>query len=380
MAFIDNSNFSNWPMGGMLEYELSILECLCDEYDVDLWGVSVDGQAEESIIIKGKEYRLNIYGNVHTSKKIIPNYWMGMSILNCKRFKEKKYDVIYAHTGSCFVGAVLGNKYSKNCVKAYHQHGLSYKTNYSLMVSIQKPFYWLSQRLADVVFLVTDEESAKEHVQKMKRKSHAKFIGIGSPINLCRFDTEKIIDRIERHGKEGIKSFIYVGRLSAEKNLKDLLLAFSIYKEMRSNNVVLNLLGDGPERESLIRYSQELGIADSILFLGAKKHGEVFEYLLNSDVFLISSDGEGVSIATLEAFASGLPVVCFDVPGLGKQNRDGITGIVVKQHSARAFAEAICDVEDNIVRYSRGCMEEAKKYSNVLISKKISINLTKHKG
>ena len=40
MAFVDLTNFKDWPMGGMLEYELAILPYLAEYYDLDIWGYS----------------------------------------------------------------------------------------------------------------------------------------------------------------------------------------------------------------------------------------------------------------------------------------------------------------------------------------------------
>ena len=43
MAFVDLTNFKDWPMGGMLEYELAILPYLAEYYDLDIWGYSLNG-------------------------------------------------------------------------------------------------------------------------------------------------------------------------------------------------------------------------------------------------------------------------------------------------------------------------------------------------
>ena len=43
LAFVDLTNYTTWPIGGMLEYELAILPYIAQSFDVDLWGVSVDG-------------------------------------------------------------------------------------------------------------------------------------------------------------------------------------------------------------------------------------------------------------------------------------------------------------------------------------------------
>lgn len=371
MAFIDNSNFLNWPMGGMLEYELSILGHLCEEYDVDLWGVSVDGISVETINVCGVEHKLNIYGNVQTKNKVIPNYWLGLSILTCKEFKIKKYDVIYAHTGSCFVGAVLGNKYERNTVKVYHQHGLSYKTNHSLMVGIQKPFYWLSQRMADIVFLVTDDKSAQNYSATMRKKSKATFVGIGSPIRIEKFNHENIVKRIEKRKEERIETFIYVGRLSQEKNVSQMIEAFRIFIDRYKSTANLCLIGDGPDRFNVEETINRLNLTGQVILEGTKPHAETFKLLENADAFLISSKGEGVSLAVLEAYASGLPVVCFSVPGLEAQIVDGVTGKVAEKLSPDSFADAMKFVEDNKTQLSFHCLETAKNYDTSIISQKI---------
>lgn len=368
MAFIDNSNFIDWPMGGMLEYELAILRALIEEYDVDLWGVSVDGQSPEYVEIGNTKKTVNVYCNVHTKKKIIPNYLQCLKIVNCKAFKKQKYDIVYAHTGSCFVGACMVID-KKNTILAYHQHGLSYKTNHSLFIGIQKPFYRLSQKQADVVFVVSDQESVDRHVRELRWKHNNKFVSVGSPINIDKFDIDLVKERIER-AKDKI-NFIYVGRLSSEKNISAMIKAFGLYHKSNPKSV-LNLVGDGPERENLEKITKNIKLDDSIIFHGAVRHADVYPYLMDSDVFLISSNGEGVSVAVLEAFAAGLPVVCYKVPGLEKQNVNGVTGIVVKEHTSEAFSNAMSDVVGNIEYYANNCINEAKKYDYRIIASKIS--------
>lgn len=375
MAFIDNSNFKDWPMGGMLEYELSILRYLIREYDLDLWGVSVDGVVTEYVQIGDIQKKVNIFGNVHTKNKIIPNYLLGIKIAHCKEFKQQDYDIIYAHTGSCFVGACKVVDKNKT-ILAYHQHGLSYKTNKSLMVGIQKPFYRKSQKLADVVFVVSDQESVDKHVQELEWDSKNKFISIGSPIDTDRFDRKTIEQRIKKGHGDREMSFLYVGRLSSEKNIPAMIEAFSIYHRV-DERAILNLVGDGPERENIEKMVSSLKLKKNVIFHGAVKHADVYPYLMNADIFLITSNGEGVSIAVLEAFAAGLPVVCFKVPGLEKQNIDGFTGIVVNEHTAEAYSKAMQSVAEKKDFYANNCMVEAEKYDYRIISEKISEAINK---
>lgn len=370
MAFIDLSNFNDWPMGGMLEYELSILRKLVYYYEIELWGVSVDGTRPKPLILDGKIYKVNIYANVHTKNKFLPNYFKGLGILANKEFKQRNYDCIYAHSGSCFVGAYI-LKHSEKSVFAYHQHGLSYRTNHAPMIMIQKPFYWISQRCADVVFVVSGDKSVAAFANEMRKKSKAIFVGVGSPIDLDKFDDIAIKKRIQMRDKKHINSFVYVGRISPEKNISSMIQAFSIYLKKTNNGAILNLIGDGPDTEKIESLANQLGIRKNVVFHGRKKHEEIYQLIQSADSFLITSNGEGVSIAVLEAFASGLPVVSYNVPGLQEQNKDKYTGAIAERRTPESFANAMSYVDANKTQLSLNCLEEAKLYSDIKLTEKI---------
>ena len=101
MAFVDLTNFKDWPMGGMLEYELAILPYLAEYYDLDIWGYSLNGVIPMPLVLNGKEYPVHVCGNCSTNRRIIPNFWRGLSIFKHKSYFLNRYDIVYAHTGSC---------------------------------------------------------------------------------------------------------------------------------------------------------------------------------------------------------------------------------------------------------------------------------------
>lgn len=369
MAFIDLTNYKDWPIGGMLSYEIAIIRNLSKYYDIDLWGVSVDDSINDSVTIGGINYIIHRYANVNTKKKIIPNFWKGTAIAFNKEFKNNKYDIVYAHSGSCMTGARLSG--GSKPVYVYHQHGLSYITNHSLMSYTQKPFYWIAQRVAEVVFLVTDDDSARKYAIEMKKKSKASFWAIGSPINLNDYNLKAIKRRIEKNKGMGTKCFIYVGRLSPEKNVGIMIEAFSKYKKMFDGDSVLRLVGDGPDRENLESIVKKLKLEKDVIFYGSKSHNETIELLETSDVFLITSNGEGVSIAVLEAYASGLPVICFSVPGLCSQVLDGETGLVTSVHTDEAFAKNMKKIDDFRTPMALACIRRASLYDEKKIAETI---------
>lgn len=103
---------------------------------------------------------------------------------------------------------------------------------------------------------------------------------------------------------------IYTGRLHPDKCLDDLLTALS--KARISDQPVYGLIvGDGPDRERLQALCWNLKIADRVRFTG--QVDDVQPYLLASDVFVLPSRNEGLSVALLEAMAAGVPSVASDI-------------------------------------------------------------------
>lgn len=104
---------------------------------------------------------------------------------------------------------------------------------------------------------------------------------------------------------------LYVGRLEAEKGVDLLIRA---WQNVAVDGALLLIVGDGSQRAELERLAAEnSSLAASIEFRGAT--ADVQCYLQAADLFVLPSRSEGISIALLEAMASGLPVIATDVGG-----------------------------------------------------------------
>jgi glycosyltransferase involved in cell wall biosynthesis len=99
------------------------------------------------------------------------------------------------------------------------------------------------------------------------------------------------------------------------------------------------LVGQGPLEEAIRSLVSDLGVEKSVLFAGAA--GDVRPYLAAADLFVLSSDREGLPLVLLEAMSFGLPCVVSDVGGAREAVRNGVNGFVVPPGSAPALAEAI---------------------------------------
>jgi glycosyltransferase involved in cell wall biosynthesis len=102
---------------------------------------------------------------------------------------------------------------------------------------------------------------------------------------------------------------VYAGRLSPEKGVDVLLDAWALAPGPR--RATLCVVGDGPERAALESRAARLGVAASVRFEGAS--GDVGPWLRAADAFVLPSRTEGLSLALLEAMASGVAIVATDV-------------------------------------------------------------------
>ncbi|MCC8062195.1 MAG: glycosyltransferase [Rikenellaceae bacterium] len=102
------------------------------------------------------------------------------------------------------------------------------------------------------------------------------------------------------------------GRLTAAKNQANLLRAFAWAHE-RNPKLRLVVIGKGELRDTLQQQIEQLGISSCAVLAGA--HTNVADYYGAADVFVMSSDWEGMPMTILEAMASGCPIVTTDAGG-----------------------------------------------------------------
>jgi glycosyltransferase involved in cell wall biosynthesis len=113
---------------------------------------------------------------------------------------------------------------------------------------------------------------------------------------------------------------LYVGRISAEKNLETLRRWLEGLP-----NVWLAVVGDGPQRKSLERYFEGL----PVFFAGFLHGEELAGAYASSDIFVMPSRTETLGLVVLEAMCSGLPVVAARAGGIPEMIQDEVTGYLV---------------------------------------------------
>jgi glycosyltransferase involved in cell wall biosynthesis len=131
---------------------------------------------------------------------------------------------------------------------------------------------------------------------------------------------------------------ISVGNLSPEKGHEQLLARIS---DLTRNHLDVHLLmvGTGPLRQRLELHSDELGLSDRVHFLGSRP--DVPRLLTSADVFVLTSETEGMPAVLIEAGMSGLPSVAFNVGGVAEVLDHGVTGMLIAPGDLKGFGEAL---------------------------------------
>jgi len=133
-------------------------------------------------------------------------------------------------------------------------------------------------------------------------------------------------------------TFLYVGRLSPEKNVDIILRAFSLLYS-KNKNVRLRIVGEGPLLQSLQVLIQELQITEVVMIVPWTN--DVASEMGQADVLVLASSHEGYGMVLIEAMAAGLPIVTTNVGCAGEVVHDGVHGFVVPVGDTNAFAEKL---------------------------------------
>ncbi len=165
-------------------------------------------------------------------------------------------------------------------------------------------------------------------------------------LDLTRFNPDQRGERFRRaHRLPASPVLAYVGRLDPEKNVHELIEALALVRTR--HDVHLLVVGEGQERRRLEALAVELGVAGSVTFTGFVPDEELPEAYAAADVFGIPGTAELQSLVTLEAMASGLPVLGVDAGALPHLVRHGENGWRYRHGDVPALADRLGQLLDS---------------------------------
>lgn len=164
------------------------------------------------------------------------------------------------------------------------------------------------------------------------------------------------------------KNIIAVGRLSKEKGFLDLIDIMSLVVNIDSE-VTLTLIGDGIEKEKIIKKIKELSLEKNIILTGYLNQYEIEEKMQRSSIYAMTSISESFGLVILEAMNIGLPVIGFDSSS-GARELIKDTGILIPNRNKEAFRDAILSLLEN-KKELQELGKKSKEKTQLYTSKKI---------
>ena len=133
---------------------------------------------------------------------------------------------------------------------------------------------------------------------------------------------------------------VNAARLTSVKNHNMLIEAIKLLNEKnRAANYLVSIFGEGEQRESLEKRVKDYSLEDRIIFHG--HYNNIYAVFKSSDVFVLTSQNEGLPMSLLEAMSLGAVPICTSVGGIKEVIKDGENGFLVAPGDPAALAEVL---------------------------------------
>ena len=226
------------------------------------------------------------------------------------------------------------------------------------------------QSKSDFVTMPT-EKAIKDLIWSRGREFKVPVAAVSNGVDLRRFKAGKANKKI--YQKYDLPSdapiVLYVGRVDPEKKVGLVLEAFERFlynnKIDKLSKICLVVVGDGVDKNRLIKEAKRLGVDENVKFLGKVLPPDLYELYKVGDVFATASEIETQGIVLIEAAATGLPLIAVDKGAVSEVCQDGINGVLCRPGDVAAIAEAIKQIlgdEELRQKYAEASLKIASEH------------------
>ena len=165
--------------------------------------------------------------------------------------------------------------------------------------------------------------------------------------------------------KGGVVHIGYAGRITIEQKRVDYLI--KVIKRLYELKVdfEFEFAGTGDYYEQFVSEIRNLDYENRCIFLGEIRRDEIYEFWLDKDVFIATSDWEGRSISKLEAMISGVVPIVTDTSGSADDIENGVNGYIVPIGAWELIVERICELyadKSKVVSMATNAKRYAEEY------------------
>lgn len=341
-------------VGGAEKLLVDLLPLLRDKgHQVDLLVFDgVETVLKDSIIQKGiSVFELSKGNDVNNDKKEV---YDPFHIIRLRKFM-RGYDIIHTHNSICQLYVAIAHYlYCSSTPLVTTEHS---SNNRRRSKKWYKPIdKWMYNQYASIICIADGTRLNLENY-------------IGQQRSICTInngvDIQRFIKPIKDISKQEEFIITMVAGLRAEKDHETMIKAMSLLP----SNYRLQLVGGGVREHELKQFTQQQSLSERVTFTGPSL--DVPDILEKSDIAVLSSHWEGLSLSSVEGMASGRPFIASDVDGL--REIVGGAGILFPHGDYKALAQKIQWLCEHPVEYdivAKRCQARAQHYDISVMAEK----------
>ena len=278
----------------------------------------------------------------------------------------KRYDVVHSHNTACqFFLAAAKKITTSKCEIVTTEHSTSNRRRGHSFFKVADD--WMYHQYKTIICV---SEISAQNIKDYTGDQQLPIAVIPNGIDFNKFNRSEPDPEIMANFANVHRSVMVAG-FRYEKDHPTVIKAFSILPA----DYHLFLIGDGARREEFEHLCSQLGCQEKVHFLGIRS--DIPALLKASDVVIMSSHREGLSLSSLEGMASGRPFIASDVEGLHEivyehgllfphEDAQSLADIILKLAGSKEFSEQIAKkCEERAKQFDIGLM--ANKYMDVYI-------------
>lgn len=293
----------------------------------------------------GEEHRLpgvNYFPAVSFSK--YKGYYVPIFPSNKREILESlDVDIIHVHGVAVMAlkALIAARAIKKPLVLTFHTSvgdTMQYYSPIKMPREVSDRLVWTYLRylLKGPLAVIAPTEPVAEELKRMGvRTRRTAVIPTGSDVGRFNPSNDGTAVR-EKLGLKGKKVLIYVGRISFEKNIGEIVEVMPLL-----DDTILMLVGKGPAEEMLRTKAEALGVGDRVIFPGFVSDEELPSYYAAADAAISASRFETQGLSIIEAMATGLPVVCVNERAFSSFVEDGKNGFLFEDNMLEAIEKAL---------------------------------------
>ena len=251
-----------------------------------------------------------------------------------------EFDIIHTHNTACQLFAAI-DSIGKNTILCTTEHNTSNRRRN--IKGLKWADKWMYSRYQKIICI---SDQAEENLRNYLNSSSSKIITIYNGVNLRTFLNAKPDYSLKRN-----KDKIIITMVAAFRPQKDHQTLFKALK-LLPDNFELWVVGDGEIRKKVEKMCELEGVKERTIFWGLRK--DVPTILKTSDIIVMSSHYEGLSLSNVEGMSCGRPFIASDVDGLRE---------VVKGHGVLFPHQDYYTLAKEIIR-----LTEDKEYADRIIN------------